>query len=147
MPVLTKLIKVFADAFNDPAAYGSAVPSDAYLTAWLAKPEVIVLVAHVRGDGSEGANEVAGGLVAYELEKFEQDRREIYIYDLAVAEPYRRKGIATALITELKHIGKARRAYVIFVQADPGDEAALRLYESLGTKEDVHHFDIPVSEN
>ena len=37
-----------------------------------------------------------------------------------------------------------RRAYVIFVQADPGDMPAIRLYESLGVREDVHHFDIPV---
>jgi aminoglycoside 3-N-acetyltransferase I len=33
---------------------------------------------------------------------------------------------------------------VIFVQADPGDAPAIALYESLGTREDVHHFDIPV---
>lgn len=43
---------------------------------------------------------VVGGLVAYELEKFEQDRREIYIYDLAVLESHRRKGVATRLIEE-----------------------------------------------
>jgi len=33
---------------------------------------------------------------------------------------------------------------VIFVQADRGDAAAIALYESLGTREDVHHFDITV---
>jgi aminoglycoside 3-N-acetyltransferase I len=31
---------------------------------------------------------------------------------------------------------------VIFVQADIGDDPAIKLYESLGTREDVHHFDI-----
>jgi aminoglycoside 3-N-acetyltransferase I len=40
-----------------------------------------VLVAQV-GDT------VIGGLVADELIKFEQERREVYIYDLAVAAPY-----------------------------------------------------------
>ena len=35
-------------------------------------------------------NEAVGGLAAYELDKFEQDRREIYIYDLAVVESHRR---------------------------------------------------------
>jgi len=29
---------------------------------------------------------VVGGLAAYVLEKFEQQRREIYIYDLAVSD-------------------------------------------------------------
>ena len=46
--------------------------------------------------------EVVGGLTAYELKKFEQERSEIYIYDLAVAAAHRRQGIATALIQKLK---------------------------------------------
>jgi aminoglycoside 3-N-acetyltransferase I len=87
---------------------------------------------------------VVGGLAAYVLEKFEQERSEIYIYDLAVAEHVRRRGIATALIGELRGIAKARGAWVIYVQADRGDEPAIRLYESLGMREDVLHFDISV---
>src|SRR6185295_10721624 len=87
---------------------------------------------------------VVGGLVAYELDKFEQARREIYIYDLAVAEPHRRRGIATALIERLRTIAAARGAWVIYVQADHGDDPAIALYETLGAREDVLHFDIPV---
>nr|WP_277883972.1 GNAT family N-acetyltransferase [Nostoc sp. FACHB-888] len=34
--------------------------------------------------------EVVGGLTAYKLKKFEQERSEIYIYDLAVAAAHRR---------------------------------------------------------
>ncbi len=43
---------------------------------------------------------------------------------------YRREGIATALIEELRKIAAARGAYVIFVQADKGteDEPAIALY-------------------
>ena len=85
-----------------------------------------------------------GGLAAYVLDKFERDRREIYIYDLAVARPHRRRGIATALIKRLIDIARERHAYVIFVQADRGDEPAIKLYESMGTREDVHHFDVRV---
>lgn len=33
-------------------------------------------------------------------------------------------------------------AYVIFVQADYGDEPAISLYTKLGRREDVMHFDI-----
>lgn len=69
---------------------------------------------------------------------------EIYIYDLAVAEAYRRRGVATSLIRALGKIAKQRGAWVMFVQADRTDPPAIRLYESLGTREDVHHFDIPV---
>jgi aminoglycoside 3-N-acetyltransferase I len=136
--LLKDLLGVFAVAFNDLDAYQSAVPTDAYLRALLAKPHFIVLVAM---DG----NAVVGGLAAYELEKFEQDRREIYIYDLAVAETHRRRGIARTLIHALQHIAVERKAYVIYVQADTVDEPAIRLYESLGTREEVFHFDIPVA--
>lgn len=87
-------------------------------------------------------NEVVGGLVAYQLDKFEQERSEIYIYDLAVVERWRRKGIATALIDCLRRIARERGAWVIFVQGDYGDDPALALYDKLGTREEVLHFDI-----
>ena len=87
---------------------------------------------------------VVGGLVAYELDKFEQPRREIYIYDLAVAEAHRRQGVATALIENLRAHALGRNVSVIYVQADYGDEPAIALYEKLGAREDVMHFDIPV---
>jgi len=61
-----------------------------------------------------------------------------------VAAAHRREGIATALIQELKKLAAARAAYVIFVQADIGDEPAIALYSKLGIREDVLHFDIAV---
>ena len=88
--------------------------------------------------------EVVGGLAAYELDKFEQDRREIYIYDLAVVESHRRRGIATGLIAKLRKIASERNVNVIFVQADTEDGPAIALYEGLGTKKTAYHFDIDV---
>jgi aminoglycoside 3-N-acetyltransferase I len=101
----------------------------------LAKEHVISLVAL-----SEG--QVIGGLVAYELDKLEQERSEIYIYDLAVDDAFRRQGVATALIRYLSEIATSRGAWVIYVQADYGDEPAIALYTKLGRREDVMHFDI-----
>ena len=135
--LLKELLNVFGDAFEDVATYQGAVPGDDYLRALLQRPHFIALVA-MSGD------DVIGGLAAYQLDKFEQDRREIYIYDLAVSEQHRRRRVATSLILELKRLARERGVYVIYVQADKGDEAAIQLYESLGTREDVHHFDIPV---
>ncbi len=137
--VLKSLLRVFGEAFEDVETYQGAVPSDDYLGSLLSQPHFIVVVARRGG-------EVVGGLAAYELNKFERDRREIYIYDLAVAGDHRRKGVATGLIEELKRLAKARGAYVIFVQADRGDAAAIALYEGLGTREDVHHFDFIVND-
>lgn len=135
--LLHQLLLVFGEAFDELETYQDAVPSDAYLQALLEKPHFIALAAM-------DDNEVVGGLAAYELEKFEQERREIYIYDLAVVERRRRQGIASGLINELRRLARKRRVYVIYVQADPGDAPAIRLYESFGVKEDVHHFDIQV---
>ena len=136
--LLLEVLEVFGEAFGDPQSYQSAVPRPEYLRKLLSKPTFIALAA------VDDSGRAVGGLAAYVLEKFEQERSEIYIYDLAVAEPHRRKGIARDLINMLKGIARERGAYVIFVQADLGDEPAIRLYESLGAREDVHHFDIAV---
>lgn len=130
-----ELLAVLGEAFEEPDTYTGAQPDDAYLARLLDKPDFIVLAAM-------DDDRVAGGLAAYVLEKFEQDRREIYIYDIAVLENHRRRGVATGLINALKPIARQIGAFVIFVQADQGDTPAIKLYESLGTREDVHHFDI-----
>jgi aminoglycoside 3-N-acetyltransferase I len=134
---MAALLDTFGAAFQDAEAYGAARPGPAYLRQLLAGDSFFVLVAEQDG-------EVIGGLAAYELKKFEQERSEIYIYDLAVAQAHRRKGVATALIQELRRIAAGRGAYVIFVQADHGDDAAIALYTRLGVREDVLHFDIAV---
>jgi aminoglycoside 3-N-acetyltransferase I len=134
------MLGVFSEAFQDPQTYQSAVPGDEYLRSLLGKPHFIALAALAALD----SDRVVGGLAAYVLEKFEQDRKEVYIYDLAVSEAHRRKGVATRLIESLRRIARELGAYVIYVQADRGDTPAIRLYESFGTREDVHHFDIEV---
>ena len=131
------MLTMFGQAFDEFETYGSRRPSKAYLARLLGSDSFIALVALKNGS-------IVGGIAAYELQKFEQERSEIYIYDLAVATAHRREGIATALISELKIIAAARGAYVIFVQADIGDEPAIALYAKLGLREDVLHFDIPV---
>ena len=132
-----ELLKVFSVAFEDFETYQAAIPSERYLQSLLENPYIHVLVA--RHD-----QEVVGGLVAYELQKFEQERSEIYIYDLAVSTPHRRKGVATGLIKRLKDEGRKRGAHVMYVQADKGDAPAMKLYQSLGRCEEVYHFDIPI---
>lgn len=135
--LLKDLLRVFGEAFDQVDIYHPSVPSDDYLTRLLNNRHFIAVVAL-------NGKEVVGGLAAYELDKFEQDRREIYIYDLAVMKGHRRKGVATGLIGELKKIASERRVYVIFVQADTEDGPAVALYERLGTKKTAYHFDIEV---
>ncbi len=133
------MLAMFGDAFEDPASYGDARPREAYMRRLLGSNAFVALAA-VEGSA------VVGGLAAYELHKFEQERSEFYIYDLAVDAAHRREGIATALITELKRIASARGVSVIFVQADYGDDPAIALYTKLGEREEVLHFDIKVEQ-
>jgi aminoglycoside 3-N-acetyltransferase I len=135
--VVPGLLDMFAAAFEDADGYSAHRSDAAYLNKLLGKDGVMVLAA-LKGE------RVVGGLVAYELQKIEQQRSEIYIYDLAVDAAYRQQGIATALIEALQPIARECGAWVIYVQADYGDEPAIALYTKLGVREDVMHFDIAV---
>lgn len=135
--LMRALLDMFGQAFGDVDTYSGNQPDAIYLQKLLSRDYFIALAA-LQDD------EVVGGLAAYELQKFEQERSEVYIYDLAVDSSRRRQGVATALIRELKQIARARGAYVIFVQADRGDDPAIALYQQLGRREDVLHFDIAV---
>lgn len=128
-------LDLFGQVFDDLPAYCANQPDDAWLADLLADPNFVLQVAR---DGDR----VIGAMASYVLRKFEQPRREIYIYDLAVAEDRRRQGIATALIEALRAIAREIGAWVIYVQADQGDDPAVALYTKLGTREDVMHFDI-----
>lgn len=135
--LMRSLLKVFGEAFDEVDTYCGRQPTASYLQRLLGQDHFIALVALENG-------EAVGGLAAYELRKFEQERSEIYIYDLAIDTHHRRKGIATALINALQDIAAERGAYVIFVQADYVDTPAVKLYEKLGVREEVLHFDIAV---
>jgi aminoglycoside 3-N-acetyltransferase I len=137
IPIMRALLAMLGKAFGEMDNYTGAQPDDHYLRRLLSGGQFIALAALAQG-------EVIGGLAAYELQKFEQARSEIYIYDLAVDETWRRRGIATALIDALRAIARERGAWVIYVQADPPDAPAMALYTKLGTREDVCHFDIGV---
>ena len=123
---------MFNSAFGEPPG---GVPSADYMRRLLADPKFIGLAAVSGAD-------VIGGIAAYELVKYERERSEIYIYDLAVAEPHRRRGIGRALIEAVKPIARATGAWMIFVQADREDEPAIALYRSMGIEEQPLHFDI-----
>lgn len=139
LPLMDALLRLFGEAFNDVHTYSAKRPSQSYLRGLLGGDSFMALAA-LKSDV------VVGGIAAYELKKFEQERSEIYIYDLAVAAQHRREGVATAMIERLQEIAASRGAYVIFVQADTGveDQPAVALYTKLGTREDVLHFDIAV---
>lgn len=137
--LLQALNRLFAEAFEDPENYLERPPSEAWRRRLLGGPAFVAVVAL-----DEDA--VVGGLTAYELLKFEQERSELFLYDLAVAETHRRQGIATALIEALRRIGAERGADAAFVLADTDedDAAAIALYRRLGEESEVLQFDFEI---
>lgn len=132
------MLLLFGRAFDDTETYLGRQPTDQYLAGLLASRTFIAIAAL-------SDDEVVGGLAAYVLPKFEQERSEIYIYDLAVAERHRRRGVATTMIRRLQSVAAGLGAWVVFVQADHGDDPAIELYTKLGSREEVLHFDIEPS--
>ena len=130
-----RALDLFGEVFQDLPTYCANKPSDAWLAELLGDANFVFQVAR-------DSERVIGAMASYVLRKFEQARKEIYIYDLAVALDCRRQGVATALIDDLQRIAGEICAYVIFVQADHGDDPAIALYSKLGSREDVLHFDI-----
>ena len=137
VPAMRDALRLFADAFEEEENFFSAPPSDEYLQRLLSDPRFVLLVARIDA-------KVVGALSAYELVKYERERSEFYIYDLAVCEAFRRQGVATALIEALKPIARAAGGWMIFVQADRVDDPAVALYRKLGAEEEPLHFDIPL---
>lgn len=133
-----KMNAIFSDVFGEPENYADHPPGDAYAHDWLANPANIAILGLVD-------DEPAGAIGAYVLQKFEQARAEVYIYDLAVRERHRRKGVASAMIAETRRVARECGAWTVFVQADiiPEDEPARALYRKLSHSEiTALHFDI-----
>lgn len=128
-------LTLFGKAFDEPETYTGAMPSASYRGRLLARPDFIALAALKDG-------KLVGALAAYELVKFERERSEIYIYDLAVDAAHRRQGIGEALVNETRRIAHDVGAWVVYVQADHVDPPAIALYTKLGAREDVLHFDM-----
>ncbi len=133
---LRALLYLFGEAFDEADSYHNHQPDDAWLENLLSDDDFIVLTAAYQG-------QISGGLCGYELRKFEQKRKEIYIYDLAVARKSRRRGVATALIDRLRVLAAQLGAWVIFVQADIHNDAARALYRNMAPEETSCHYDIP----
>ncbi|MER5657198.1 GNAT family N-acetyltransferase [Streptomyces sp. NPDC002131] len=61
---------------------------------------------------------------------------EMFLYELAVAEPFRRRGIGRALVRELASLARERGCYGMWVGVDTGNDVALAVYRSADGKDD-----------
>ena len=71
------------------------------------------------------------------VEVFHPDKRpELFLNEIGVVEDARRRGVARALIEELKRLGRERGCAVMWVLTDEDNEAAMGLYRTTGGRPD-----------
>ena len=77
---------------------------------------------------------VVAGLTAYTLPMTRGEFAGLLIYDIAVGQHYRRRGIGRRLVASLRELATAAGIREIFVLADNADVHALDFYRVLGGK-------------
>lgn len=109
--------------------------------AFLADPENLFLLA--RWDGTP-----CGFLTAHRLQRFDRRRAEVLLYEIGVDEHYQRRGVARALIAELKCWSSEVGADEMWVLTNPSNIPAMALYTATGgalDPEPVAMFSYPVA--
>ncbi len=76
--------------------------------------------------------EPVGYVFAYRLARFDGRRPQVLLYEIGVAEQYRRRGIGRALIEDLKATANADGCGKMTVPTNRSNEAAMALYRSTG---------------
>jgi aminoglycoside 3-N-acetyltransferase I len=110
-----------AEVFNEDSAPLGA----SYLKCLLSRNDFFAFAA-LAGE------EVVGGITAVSLPLTRLERRELFIYDLAVKREWQRKGIGRALFESLRQAAADQGIGEGFVLADNEDTDALRFYRGVG---------------
>jgi aminoglycoside 3-N-acetyltransferase I len=135
--LFVELVELFNTVFEE----ASNIASEKQLKKLLNKSDfhAIVIIKN---------NKIIGGLTAYELEKYYTDKKELYIYDIAVKTAFHNQGIGKTLMTYLKKYATKNNIESIFVQAYSEEEQAVRFYEStIGSGKTVEHFTFEIKED
>jgi [ribosomal protein S18]-alanine N-acetyltransferase len=94
------------------------------ITRFVAEPNHFLFVAY---DGDVVVGFVSG------VETTHPDKgTEMFLYELAVDESSRNRGVGTALVTGLADTARARGCYGMWVLTDHDNDAAIRTYTAAG---------------
>ena len=135
--LFAELVKLFNVEFENPDVDYVNIEN---IKSLLSKPDFVCFVAL-------SENHVVGGLTGYALKMYAQAGSTMYLYDMAVANAYQRKGIGSKLVTELKTYCAQNGIGDMYVQADVIDDHAIAFYKTLGGEPaEVVHFSFDTSE-
>ena len=101
------------------------VPGDEYLQKLLGQDTFHAFVA-------TDESLVIGGLSAYEMRMFTSEEDEIFLYEIGVNEHYRQRGVARAMIDELKKVCVTKGINTFYVGTATDNEPAKKLYKATG---------------
>src|ERR1700674_5659521 len=117
-------VRAAAHLFDD-------APKHAAVTRFLADPTHHLLIAY-------SAEAPAGFVSGVELTHPDKGT-EMFLYELAVAEAFQRRGIGKALVNALLAIADELGCYDMWVLTDADNDAALATYRTTGTTAESSH--------
>ena len=100
-------------------------PSNRDARAYLRDPRNVFFLATEAG-------QPLGFLRGTALRQLHSDRPQMFLYEIGVAAPHRRRGVGRALIRALLAYCRRHSFEEVFVLTEPRNEAAVRLYRSTG---------------
>ena len=83
---------------------------------------------------SLAGGEPAGYAVAYLLRRVDRGADMVLLYEISVAAPHRRRGLARAMVELLKGLGRSRQAMKLWVCTSWSNPAAVALYRAAGAR-------------
>lgn len=105
-----------------------------HLSALLNDRQFVVMAAF-------SEEEILGGLTAYELSLYYDNKTEIFLYDMAVHPDHQRKGVGKQLLEFLKAYCAQNQISTFFVLAHEEDVHAIEFYHATsGQREKVANF-------
>jgi aminoglycoside 3-N-acetyltransferase I len=124
------LLLLFNQAFEEERDLSNAE----HLSALLNNRQFVVLAAF-------SGEKILGGLTAYELPLYYDNKTELFLYDMAVHPDHQRKGIGKQLLEFLKDYCAKNEINTFFVLAHEEDVHALEFYRATGgQREHVANF-------
>jgi aminoglycoside 3-N-acetyltransferase I len=76
----------------------------------------------------------AGFLLAYRLNRIDRPSAKLFIYELEVAERYRRRKVATSIVSLINDIARRERLMNAFVLTNHSNAGAVAFYKSTGAR-------------
>lgn len=136
--IFQQLVLVFREEFE---MNFQPLPGISHLAKLLSDPAFMVFVALHE-------DEVIGGLTAYELRSYHTESAEVFIYDLAVKQQFKRKGAGSRLMAAVRQYCGTNKISGLFVSGHEEDSHAIHFYEANGgIPEKVMHFNFSIKTN